>query len=804
MDTRTHARLRSILCTLTLAAWTGCAADRRESVSTPKEEVSHVAQALAVPTERGYALVQADGNLRFPEAYSFNGAGGSIDAAHPSTGLYRVIFRNLRSFAGNAQAVALGGGIERCNLTGWGPVGEGDTFVDVICVQGAQFADSSFVVFYDNDMRRSLPTDPAPSQLGRRGAFLLSFDPSTSGPVNPTWSFNPTGGTNSIDRIGPGAYFVHLPGLTDGMGNVQITAFGVTSNFCHPTGWLQVPGEVLVGALCWDASGQPADTAFSLRYSAHDRGSEQDSRSFAALENPLLPTYTPLAAYQDNDLAQNIGLSLTSVVRRGTGSYTVTVQQMPDRARAVALITAINDSVPRFCKPTGWSLGPQGQSTNIDVVCFDAAGRPADSQLAQLFFHHQDVCLTQFCPGPERLVHPGTSRFEDNPSLMGYVNPARFSTVTRENNWDFLAKGFPSPSSGETYGGSTGLVLRSSVPVFAGPMQRSNVTLVRPSSGSAVTYRPQLFSRMPPWVFFPNDCIDRSCTWGPTVPFFSSPILLPADHGLVWIDMVPEQGNPAIPEAPVNGFALDLNAAVRVVPVHAHVLLDSAGNPGPNYDFVFTQSQDKVVEYLRQAFDFGFAKNPAPASTRDTRRATVTEQASLALAPDTSRSHLVTGTTDTVFYGCGPVQFRLESVSFIRQNMGLERQMVSAFQANSPDSCRADIEPFVRTLRDSAELTMKPGLHIVFGGFVGDVATTPIAGVSCESDRAALVSVAGVGASPPNDRYHHVTTSHEIGHLLGLKHVDQEDNLMHPFKGGTDLIPGQCAEVGRIARLSGF
>jgi len=780
MGHRSCRGLKSISLSLLLAALAACAADVADPVASRDEEVDSVGQPLLIAIERGHALVNADGSFfRLPD-YAFNGVAGTITSTHPGTGRYRVVFGGLRSFAGNAQVVAFGTGPERCNPSGWGVLPEtNSTFIDVLCWRGAQPADSAFVVLYDNDLRR-------PAQAGS-GAFLLSTNGGASGPAEPTWSFNPTGRPNTIQRVTTGTYFAHLPGLLDGTGNAQVTAFGVTSNFCQPTGWLASGSETLVGVFCWNAAGQLADTPFSLRYSMHERANEQASRSFAALERPTAASYQPDISYQRNDLA--INTAYASVARSGTGRYRMSIPQMPHFARSAALVTAINDTSPRFCKPTGWGPGPGPQSTILDIVCFDAAGRATDTEVSQLFFHHQDTCLTPFCQIPERLVHPGALRFEDNPKLTGYVRPSRFSTRTLENNWNFQT-GFPGSSSGETYGGSTGLVLRSNVPVFAGPMLQSSSVLVRPSSGSAVTFRQQTFSRMPPWVFFDVNCNSPSCPLPPTVPFFSSPILLPADHSPVSIDMVLEPGDRAIPELPTNGFPLQLDPAITVIPVHAYVMLDSTGRPGPSYDIRFKESQTAVTTFLRQAFDHAFATNPAPATMRNTSAKTVMEKASLTMSPITPPSSVAFSATDTAFHPCLAVQFRLESVSFVRQNLGLERALMTRLEdINSRTSCNVAAESFARSLRDSAEASMKRGLHIVLGGFIGENTTT---GIACESDRIALVSAAGI---PGQTTYSQQTTSHEIGHLLGLTQQDEAGNLMREMNGGTALTVGQCTTV---------
>lgn len=117
-----------------------------------------------------------------------------------------------------------------------------------------------------------------------RMAYVWAGEPSNPSYTPSLYTYNSSGGSNTIARSSAGVYQVTFNGLgsgpvfipgeivvqkivlpTFGGGHVQVTAHGDNTNFCKVTSWSTDP-KVVVSVKCHDLSGNPADTAFTALF----------------------------------------------------------------------------------------------------------------------------------------------------------------------------------------------------------------------------------------------------------------------------------------------------------------------------------------------------------------------------------------------------------------------------------------------------------------------------------------------------------------------------------------------------------
>jgi hypothetical protein len=191
----------------------------------------------------------------------FNSTGGTNTVVRNSTGNYTVRMPGLgATIGGTVLVTAFGTDSKTCKVTGWGSSGTRlDASVQCHTAAGA-VSDSQFTVTYANRL----------SNLGVTGAkigYLWAHDP-TSASYTPTstYSFNSSGGSNTVTRNGVGNYTVHLPGIGDNNGHVQVTAYGSGSERCKSGGWSSSGGTLDASVVCFTPAGAAVDTLYTVSY----------------------------------------------------------------------------------------------------------------------------------------------------------------------------------------------------------------------------------------------------------------------------------------------------------------------------------------------------------------------------------------------------------------------------------------------------------------------------------------------------------------------------------------------------------
>jgi hypothetical protein len=199
--------------------------------------------------------------------FSFNSAGGRIRVERHELGRYTVTFEGLVMGPGNAQVVAYGPGNKYCNVASWGG---GQVRVQCFSQWGSP-ADSQFVVSLVD--RLVTAPDPAAFDSSEAATAYVWVDRETR--LSSLFSFNSTGGANSVVKRATGEYEVVLDGVgssvvdpsTRGepMGRPIVTAYG-TNGYCvaRLSPRTRSSGNSIVRVACFDAAGNDADSAFSL------------------------------------------------------------------------------------------------------------------------------------------------------------------------------------------------------------------------------------------------------------------------------------------------------------------------------------------------------------------------------------------------------------------------------------------------------------------------------------------------------------------------------------------------------------
>ena len=110
--------------------------------------------------------------------------------------------------------------------------------------------------------------ETSPIETGGRMGFVWADD-QTAGSYTPhaSYAYNSSGGAIGVTRSDVGTYAVTFDGLggngTPG-GHVQVTAYGTDSHAAKVQRWNSFGSDFIVHVLCFDASGAPADSRYTV------------------------------------------------------------------------------------------------------------------------------------------------------------------------------------------------------------------------------------------------------------------------------------------------------------------------------------------------------------------------------------------------------------------------------------------------------------------------------------------------------------------------------------------------------------
>ncbi len=213
--------------------------------------------------------------------------------------------------------------------------------------------------------------------LTGKSAYLWANDATNTSTYipDPSYQYNSTGATNTIDRITKGEYRVHLPGLATERGNVQVsgrfTAPAGKPAICRVGSWGPSAADLTVIVGCRNLAGAKADAEFDLFFGQGQglKGPGVGPIAYLDANRPTTASYAPdpLRRFSSAGMASHIS-------RTGIGRYLVTLPGMPTGGSA---------QVTTYVRGTSHcvlsSIATSG-TQRIGVRCFKPNGDRVDSE----------------------------------------------------------------------------------------------------------------------------------------------------------------------------------------------------------------------------------------------------------------------------------------------------------------------------------------------------------------------------------------------------------------------------------------
>jgi hypothetical protein len=275
------------------------------------------------------------------------------------------------------QVVAYGTSSTRCNVQGWVQSGTGQV-ARVRCYDASgTLTDSDFFARF------------VKAHGSNAGAYLWADQPGAACYTpSSTWSYNSTGGTNTICRLATGTYKATLPGLGAQNGNVMITAHGMTTGHCTVGSWLTSGSDKEVTVRCWSAAGAAADSTFSLVFDGSTQTGFFNMGGFALTSNT---NGTPSSTFSYNSGGDVCHTGVVQGSKNATGNYSLMFSLL-GFLHTNPHVTAYGSSA-RYCKIEAFDNAYSG--ARITTQCYDSSGNAVDAQYAASLY-----TMASLFPGP--------------------------------------------------------------------------------------------------------------------------------------------------------------------------------------------------------------------------------------------------------------------------------------------------------------------------------------------------------------------------------------------------------------------
>jgi hypothetical protein len=270
---------------------------------------------------------------------------------------------------------------------------------------------------------------------------------------DPKHQFVTSGGPVTIVRHAAGRYSVFFPGIAADQGVAHVTAVNDQPVWCQLGGYGPTSLGERVDVICTELGGRFQDNRFAVVFST----------STAPPAGPGAYAYLQATAAGGLLDSYNSGAAPNLLSHAGVGLYSVTLSGLSTPTLAGGLqVTAVNARVSARCKVGSWR--PSGAGQGARILCFDAAGAPADSGFTLSFQLRRAITggffppsrfgylydTTLFPAGPpletnfNSLVGPGANTpvvpgaLDRFPSIGALPDHAQATAVSADPNWCIL------------------------------------------------------------------------------------------------------------------------------------------------------------------------------------------------------------------------------------------------------------------------------------------------------------------------------------------------------------------------------
>jgi hypothetical protein len=220
----------------------------------------------------------------------------------------------------------------------------------------------------------STPTVGYYNTTGASG-FVWAGSTSGSQQASSSYSYNSSGSNvaNTITWLGTGYARVDFLGLGDQIGgNVQVTAYGSSTDRCKIGYWSNSGSTLQAYVYCHNIAGQPVNTPFTASYVRRTGIGYNQTGGYVWADQPTAASYTPSPYYQYNAAGQR-----NTITRSGVGQYLVNFPGTTVTGGSVE-VTAYGTG-SEYCKIGYWG------SNMVAVNCYASGGTPIDTRFTLNF-----------------------------------------------------------------------------------------------------------------------------------------------------------------------------------------------------------------------------------------------------------------------------------------------------------------------------------------------------------------------------------------------------------------------------------
>ena len=309
---------------------------------------------------------------------NFNSTGASNSVTIVQTGLFQVVMPGLGNGLNSdvqVNAYNSDGRPHYCMSQGWGSNNGVDVVAYVGCYDlSGNPLSADFSLLYQS---RTVPP-------GGNTGFVWADQPTASSYTPASdYSFNSSGGTNTITRQGVGNYVVTLPGLRGG-GNPQVTAYGSTAAHCEVASWTKANTTASVNVLCFNPAGSLSDGYFDLSYTygvLQTNGTHGADGIYVFANRDGARSYVP-----HNYFRQDGSLNITAT-RFGPlkGQYSLQITNPDNRpfTTLIGFVTPVGTQ-GEICDVDEYDVYSGG--FDMDLACYTSSGIPLNTQYSGDYF----------------------------------------------------------------------------------------------------------------------------------------------------------------------------------------------------------------------------------------------------------------------------------------------------------------------------------------------------------------------------------------------------------------------------------